>query len=127
MGYCLYGNDIDKTTNPLEAGLAWITKFDKGDFVGSAALRRVKAEGIKRMLVGFVLSDKAVPRHGYALQAEGQRVGVVTSGTFSPSLQQGIGMGYVQTGLGGEGTTIQVDIRGRLAPATIVKLPFLRK
>lgn len=127
MGYCLYGNDIDQTTNPLEAGLGWITRLEKGDFVGRDALLKVKEEGLKRRLVGFVLPDKFLARHGYPLRAEGKQVGVVTSGTFSPSLQRGIGMGYVPVALSQPGTTVEVEARGRVAQAEIVPLPFLKK
>ncbi len=127
MGYCLYGNDIDATTNPLEAGLGWITKLSKGDFIGKAALERVKQNGIKRRLVGFMLPDKALARHGYSITVNGSIVGQVTSGTFSPSLQRGIGMGYVSSHHAELGTNVCVDIRGREVEATVVKVPFLQK
>ncbi len=127
MGYCLYGNDIDQTTHPLEAGLAWITKMNKGDFVGKSVMAKAKAEGLRRSLVGFTLSEKAVARHGYPLMANGSEVGHVTSGTFSPSLERAIGLGYVSTGNDREGNTITVGIRGKEVPATIVKIPFLNK
>jgi len=95
MRYCLYGNDIDKTTNPLEAGLSWIVKFDKGDFIGKEALLAIKETGIKRRLVGFGVTDKGIPRPHQEIRTEGLKVGYVTSGTFSPSLKKGLGMGYV--------------------------------
>lgn len=127
MGFCLYGNDIDKTTNPLEAGLGWITKLDKGEFIGKQTLVRVKQEGLKRRLVAFTLPEKTLARHGYPLKLNGSAVGYVTSGTFSPSLQQGIGMGYVSAALAGPGSQIVVEIRGKEIPVTIVKPPFLQK
>jgi len=125
MGYCLYGNDIDQTTNPLEAGLGWITKLDKGDFIGKSVLDKVKSMGLKRRLVGFTLSEKAVARHGYPLAVDGAVVGEVTSGSFSPSLQRAIGMGYVSIDYARSGCTVNVRIRGREVEASIVKVPFL--
>jgi aminomethyltransferase len=126
MGYCLYGQDIDKTTNPLEAGLGWITKLDKGEFIGREILARVALEGVRRRLVGFVLEGKAFPRHGYKILSEGGETGYVTSGTFSPTLQMGIGMGYVAAGSATEGTALRVVIREREVPATVVPLPFVK-
>lgn len=125
MGFCLYGNDIDRTTNPLEAGLGWITKLKKGDFIGREALEKVQQEGLKRKLVGFVLPDKNLARHGFPLKSGTDVVGTVTSGTFSPVLQRGIGMGYV-SGPVEAGRTISVGIRGRDVAAEIVKVPFIR-
>ncbi len=127
MGYCLYGNDIDQTTHPLEAGLGWITKLNKGDFVGKNVMMKAKAEGLRRTLVGFTLSEKAVARHGHPLTAGGSEVGHVTSGTFSPSLECAIGLGYVSVGNEKIGNTIHVGIRGKEVPATIVKIPFVNK
>ncbi len=127
MGYCLYGNDIDKTTNPLEAGLGWITKLDKGDFIGRDALLRVRDHGLTRKLVGFRLDDKAFPRHGYSIRAGGRDVGTVTSGTYSPSLDAGIGMGYVESGMAAPGTQIAIVIRTREIPASVVAVPFVKK
>lgn len=127
MGYCLYGNDIDQTTNTIEGGLGWITKFNKGDFIAKPILETVKAEGPKRKLVGMMINDKAVPRHGYPLMVSGTTVGVVTSGTFSPSLGKGIALGYVHHEHAGIGSKIHIDIRGRSIEATIVPLPFLKK
>ena len=127
MGYCLYGNDIDQTTHPLEAGLGWITKLNKGDFIGKSVMMKAKAEGLRRTLVGFTLSEKAVARHGYPLLLNGSEVGHVTSGTFSPTLERAIGMGYVSAGNGEVGKTIQVGIRGKEIPATIVNIPFVQK
>lgn len=127
MGYCLYGNDIDNTTNPIEGGLSWITKLNKGDFIAKPILEKTKIEGPKRKLVGMMLNEKAVPRHGYPLLVNGTNVGVVTSGTFSPSLEKGIAMGYVNVPYTEVGTTIQIDVRGKMADAKIVALPFLKK
>ena len=127
MGYCLYGNDIDQTTNPLEAGLGWVTKLDKSDFLGKQALLEAKARGLTRTLVGFTLADKALARHGYAIVKDGKQLGHVTSGTFSPTLKTGIGMGYVPPELARAGTRFEVDIRGKSAEATVVGLPFIAK
>ena len=127
MGMCLYGNDIDHTTNPLEAGLGWITKIDKGSFNGQEEIRKVKQEGVKRKLVAFTVNDKAFPRHGYPIQAGGVEVGAVTSGTFSPMLERGIGMGYVPVAHATPGSTINVMIRNRPVPATVVALPFVKR
>lgn len=98
MGFCLYGNDLDDTTSPIEAGLGWITKFVEGkDFVNRPMLEKQKAEGVTRKLVGFEMVDRGIPRHGYELvNDEGEKVGVVTSGTMSPTRKIGIGMGYVK-------------------------------
>ncbi|MER3524721.1 MAG: glycine cleavage system protein T [Ignavibacteria bacterium] len=127
MGFCLYGNDIDQTTHPLEAGLGWITKLDKGEFLGRAALMKAKAEGLRRRLVGFTLSDKAFPRHGYSIHANGKKIGDVTSGTFSPILEQGIGMGYVGVDYAQAGTALAVNVRGKEVPAVVTTLPFVKK
>jgi len=128
MGFCLYGNDIDQSTNPLEAGLGWITKLDKGEFNGRPALMRVKEEGIRRKLVGFVVEEeRAFPRHGYEIRKDSLTLGHVTSGTVSPMLEQGIGMGYVQSDASVAGTPICVNIRGKDVRAHIVKVPFIKK
>jgi aminomethyltransferase len=123
----LYGNDIDQTTNPIEAGLGWITKLAKDDFIAKPILEKTKKEGPKRKLVGMLLNDKAVPRHGYSLTVNGTVVGAVTSGTFSPSLEKGIAMGYVNSSHAELGSKIQIDVRGKLIDATVVALPFLKK
>jgi len=124
MGYCLYGNDIDDTTSPLEAGLGWITKFTK-DFTNSANLQKQKAAGVNKKLVAFVMDGTGIPRGHYELlDAEGQKIGDVTSGTQSPSLSKGIGMGYVKTEFAAPGTQIFVQIRGKSLPATVSKLPL---
>ncbi|MBF5041204.1 glycine cleavage system aminomethyltransferase GcvT [Aggregicoccus sp. 17bor-14] len=127
MKYALYGNDIDDAHTALEAGLGWIVKLDKAQFVGKDALVAQKAAGVKRKLVGFELTGAGVPRHGYPVLKDGQRVGEVTSGTMGPSVKKPIGMAYVPTELAAEGSTFDVDIRGRAVPATVVKTPFLKK
>jgi len=126
-GFCLYGNDIDDTTSPLEAGLGWITKFAEGkEFIDRDRMERIKAEGVKRKLVGFRLIDRGIPRHGYPLKTvEGAEIGHVTSGTMSPTLKKGIGMGYVETAYAEPGTPIAVVIREKPVAARIVKLPFI--
>jgi aminomethyltransferase len=124
MGYPLYGNDLDEAHTPLEAGLGWLTKLDKGDFIGRDALVAQKQSGIARRLVGFVLEERGFPRPGYALRLGGADVGAVTSGTVSPTLGEGIGMGYVPAALAEPGTHIEVDLRGRAARARVVRPPF---
>ncbi|HET8752722.1 MAG TPA: glycine cleavage system aminomethyltransferase GcvT [Salinimicrobium sp.] len=126
MGYCLYGNDIDATTSPLEAGLGWITKFTK-DFVNSEALKAEKENGVKNKLIGFELDERGIPRHGYEIEDEnGKQIGHVTSGTMSPSLGKGIGMGYVSTELASPGSKIFIKVRNKALPATVVKMPFYK-
>lgn len=126
MGFCLYGNDIDDTTSPLDAGLGWITKFTK-EFTNSAALLKQKEEGIKRRLVGFEMTERGIPRHGYKIaDANGNEIGVVTSGTQSPSLQKAIGMGYVNAPNHKEGSEINIIIRDNAVKAKVVKLPFYK-
>lgn len=125
MGFCLYGNDIDDTTSPLEAGLGWITKFTK-EFTNSANLKKQKEEGVKRKLVGFKMIDRGIPRHDYILKdAAGNAIGKVTSGTQSPLLNVGIGLGYVTTAHATVGSEIFVDVRGKSLKAAVVKLPFI--
>ncbi len=125
MKYCLYGNDIDKSTNPIEAGLSWITALGKGDFIGSAAILRVKENKPHRRLVCFRLEERGIPRHEYPIQLDGENVGVVTSGTQSPSLNVGIGMGYVESGKHQAGKQIDIIIRDKPVKAVIVKPPFI--
>ncbi len=127
MKYALYGNDIDDTHTPLEAGLGWITKLDKADFIGKAALVKQKAEGITRKLVGFELTEAGIPRSHYPILKDGQKVGEVTSGTMGPTVKKPIGIGYVPTALAAEGSTFHVEIRGRPVAAKVVKTPFLKK
>lgn len=127
MGFCLYGNDINDTTSPIEAGLGWITKFTK-DFTNSEALKKQKEEGATRKLVGFELVERGIPRHDYEIvNATGEVIGVVTSGTQSPSLGKGIGLGYVPTELATEGSEIFIRIRKNDVAAKVVKLPFYKK
>jgi aminomethyltransferase len=126
MGYCLYGNDIDETTNPLEAGLGWITKLSKGDFIGREALVSAQEKGLARKLSAFTLDEpRAFPRQHHHLGAGGREVGEVTSGTLSPTLERGIGMGYLPAGMAAPGSRISVMIRDRAVPATTVKPPFV--
>ncbi|MDB4028528.1 glycine cleavage system aminomethyltransferase GcvT [Flavobacteriaceae bacterium] len=127
MGYCLYGNDIDDTTSPLEAGLGWITKFNK-DFINSESLKKQKELGVSKTLVGFELSQRGIPRQGYAIvDAQGNSIGRVTSGTMSPSMGKGIGLGYVPMALKEVGSQIHIQIRNKIVPAMVVKLPFYKK
>lgn len=126
MGFCLYGNDIDETTSPLEAGLGWITKFTK-DFINSENLKKEKEEGIKNKLIGFELKDRGIPRHDYEIaDKDGNVIGRVTSGTMAPSLNKGIGMGYVTKENSTPGTEIFINIRKKPVAAIIVKTPFYK-
>lgn len=126
MGFCLYGNDIDDTTSPIEAGLGWITKFTK-EFTNSENLKKQKEHGTDRKLVGFELDEKGVPRHGYDIvDGNGKKMGMVTSGTMSPSLKKGIGLGYVPAVFADPGSKIHIQIRKNAIPATVVKLPFYK-
>lgn len=126
MGFCLYGNDINDTTSPIEAGLGWITKFvDGNDFIDRPLLEKHKQEGVNRRLRGFEMIDKGIPRQHYEIcDAEGNIIGEVTSGTMAPSLKKSIGMGYVKTGHDAIGNEIYISIRGKLLKARIVKIPF---
>ena len=126
MGFCLYGNDLDDTTSPIEAGLGWITKFIEGkEFINRPMLERQKAEGVTRKLVGFEMVDRGIPRHGYELvNSDGEKIGIVTSGTMSPTRKIGIGMGYVKPEYSKAGTEICIDMRGRKLKAVVVKPPF---
>jgi aminomethyltransferase len=124
MGYCLYGNDIDDTTSPLEAGLGWITKFTK-EFTAKEILQQQKQDGLERKLVGFEMIDKGIPRHGYEIKDfSGESIGYVTSGTQSPSLNKAIGMGYVRTAFSQPDTNIFIKVRDKLVNAKVVKFPF---
>jgi aminomethyltransferase len=126
MGFCLYGNDIDDQTSPIEAGLGWITKFTK-DFTNAEALLAQKEAGVKKKLVGFEMIDRGIPRHDYQISDEqGNAIGRVTSGTQSPSLQKAIGMGYVDKEFAKEGTEIFIDIRNNKIKAKVVKFPFYK-
>jgi aminomethyltransferase len=127
MGFCLYGNDIDDTTSPLEAGLGWITKFTK-DFVDSDFLKKQKEEGVTRKLVAFEMIDRGIPRHDYPiLDSNGNVIGKVTSGTMSPSMKVGIGLGYVAKEFSTLETEIFIEIREKGVKAKVVKLPFYKK
>jgi aminomethyltransferase len=126
MGYCLYGNDINDTTSPIEAGLGWITKFSK-KFTNSEALEAQKRRGTDRKLVAFEIDERGIPRQGYDIvDSSGKTIGEVTSGTMSPSLSKGIGMGYVPTIFTEVGSKLLIQIRKNAVPATVIKLPFYK-
>lgn len=127
MGYLLYGNDMDETTTALECGLGWVTKLSKGEFIGSKALQEQKQQGLKKSMVGIRMLDKAIARHGYKIFSAsegGDEIGVVSSGTVAPSLNQNIGMGYIRSDLAKIGQTIYVEVRGERKLAEICKKPF---
>ena len=127
MGFCLYGNDINDTTSPIEAGLGWITKFTK-NFTNHEALKAQKEQGVTRKLIGFELTERGIPRHDYEIvDTEGNAIGIVTSGTMAPSLGKGIGMGYVSTEFAAVGSVIYIKIRNNQVAAQVVKLPFYKK
>lgn len=125
----LYGNDLTETTSPLEAGLGWVVKLDRADFIGKEALLRQRAEGLRRKLVGFEMRERGIARHGYAIldPSSGQRLGEVTSGTVGPTVGKNIGMGYVPVAYAEPGTRITIDCRGKPAQAEVVKGPFYRR
>jgi len=127
MGYCLYGNDIDQTTNPIEAGLGWITKIDKENFIGKNTILKVKQEGPGRKLVAMISDEKTFPRKGYDITAEGNKIGVITSGTVSPVLEKPIALGYVDKPLNTAGSKVAFKIRDKEFPALVTKLPFVKK
>ena len=127
MGYALYGNDIDDKHTPLEAGLGWVTKLDKPNFLGKAALVQQKAAGVRKRLVGFMLDERGFPRHGYEVRYNREAAGEVTSGTVSPSLEQGVGLCYVPTEAARPGTKIEVVVRAKPVPATVTRPPFYTK
>ncbi|HRE79033.1 MAG TPA: glycine cleavage system aminomethyltransferase GcvT [Flavobacterium sp.] len=127
MGFCLYGNDINDTTSPLEAGLGWITKFTK-EFTNSENLKKQKEEGVTKKLVGFELLERGIPRHDYEiLDADGNNIGIVTSGTMAPTVGKGIGMGYVKTEFSTPDSEIYIQIRNNKVKAKVVKMPFYKK
>jgi len=126
MKYMLYGNDIDQTTNPLEAGLGWIVKLDKRDFKGYESISKLKQQGIKRKLVAFELTDKAFPRQHYQIHRDKKKIGEVTSGTFSPSLNKGIGLGYVPIEYSETGTRLDIIIRDKPQKGIVIKPPFYK-
>ena len=125
MKYCLYGNDINDNTNPIEAGLSWITQFNKKEFIGRKQLLNIKNIGCEKQLFGFKMLTKAIPRKGYVIYSDGNKVGEVTSGTHSPGLSYGIGLGYIQSNYNNIGRKINIEIRGKLMDAEIIKTPFL--
>jgi len=127
MGFCLYGNDIDQTTNPLEAGLGWITKLKKQNFIAKDVLVKVKSEGVIRKLVPFITEEKSFPRKGYDITFSGKKVGTLTSGTVSPILDKAIALGYVEKQFAEENTLLNFLIRGKEIPAKVTKLPFVKK
>ncbi len=127
MGYCLYGNDIDATTNPLEAGLGWITKLNKGDFIGRDALQKIKENGLGKKLTALISNEKTFPRTGYELIFENKVVGKITSGTVSPILEKPIALAYVEKEYSTEGAELKLLIRGKEIPAFVTKLPFIKK
>jgi aminomethyltransferase len=124
MRYALYGNDIDETTNPLEAGLGWVVKPAKGEFIGRESIEKVRAAGPARKLIGIEMTERAVARHGYPVVKDGASVGTVTSGSYGPSVDRYIGMAYVATPHAAVGTPLGVEIRGQVKPAHVVKTPF---
>ncbi|MFZ1291975.1 MAG: glycine cleavage system aminomethyltransferase GcvT [Melioribacteraceae bacterium] len=127
MGFCLYGNDIDETTNTLEAGLGWITKMKKGDFIGKEALEKIKENGITRKLVPVNFNNKVFPRKGYEIMKDGKIIGKITSGTVSPTLDKPIALAYIEKDFTEEGTILQANIRGKGVETIITKLPFIKE
>ena len=127
MGYLLYGNDMDERVSPLEANVEWIVSWEKGEFQGKAALSHQQGKGLRKQLVGFEMMERGIPRHDMTISKNGQSVGAVTSGNFSPVLQKGIGMGYLPPELAQEGTRVNIDIRGKVVDAQVVRLPFYKR
>lgn len=127
MKYCLYGNDIDKSTNPLEAGLSWITDFSKSNFVGKDSLLEIKENGTKRQLIAFTMQERGIPRQGYEVFINSKKIGNVTSGTQSPILKKGIGLAYIDYLYHESGCEIAINIRGQLVPARIIRPPFIKE
>jgi aminomethyltransferase len=127
MGYALYGNDMDERRTPLEAGLGWITKLDKGEFIGRDALARQKEQGVQSRLAGFICTERGFPRHGYEVRVDGEAAGEVTSGGVSPMLQQGVGMCYLPAAAAKPGTRIDVMVRDKAIPAEVVRPPFYKE
>jgi aminomethyltransferase len=123
----LHGNDIDETTTVLEADLGWIVGWKKDGFIGADVLRRQKQEGVQRKLVGFEVLDRAIARHGYEAYVDGEKAGVVTSGTQTPYLKKAIGMAYLPANRTAEGTPFEIDVRGRRARAVVVPMPFYKR
>ncbi len=127
VGYLLYGNDMDENISPLEAGAEWVVAWDKGLFLGKPALHKQKEQGFTRKLIAFEMTERGIPRHDMAIFNEGNAVGRVTSGNFSPILQKGIGLGSIPPALSQVGTTLEIDIRGKHVQAQVVKLPFYKR
>ena len=127
MKYCLYGNDIDKTTNPIEAGLSWITALTKSDFIGKDALLEIKKNGYTQQLISFAMEERGIPRHGYEIFVDSQKVGIVTSGTQSPKLKIGIGLAYVNKPFHKTGQNISIQVRNKFISAKIIKPPFIKE
>ncbi len=124
--YLLYGNDMDESTNPIEAGISWAVKLDKGDFIGREALLKVKEEKPKRKLVGMILEGRNIARHGYKIFKDGEEIGFITSGGYSPTLEKSIALGYVKKPYNKKGTELEVQIRKKMVKAEVIKLPFYR-
>jgi len=127
VGYLLYGNDMDENVSPLEAGAEWVVAWNKTMFQGKLALHKQKEEGLTRKLIAFEMTERGIPRHDMSILKDGESVGKVTSGNFSPILQKGIGLGSIPPGLSKVGTTLEIDIRGKHVPAQVVKLPFYKR
>jgi aminomethyltransferase len=127
MGFCLYGNDIDKTTNPIEAGLGWITKVKKGNFIGRDAILKIKENGADRKLVAIVTDSKVFPRHGYEIESNGNNIGIITSGTLSPMLGKPIALGYVNKDFSDVDSIVNIKIRNKNVEGQIVDLPFINR
>jgi len=128
MKFSLYGNEITDLTNPIEAGLGWVVKLDKGDFIGREPIQKMKENGPKRKLIGFKMLDRGIPRHDYKLLSlEGEDIGIVTSGTMSPTLDEAVGIGYLREDLAKAGQEFFVEIRGRKTKAHVVPTPFVKK
>lgn len=123
----LYGHEIDEGTTPLEAGLGWVVKLDKGEFLGRSTLLAQKQHGLERRLVGFELQGRGIARQGYEVLADGEVVGIVTSGSFSPTLEKAIGMAYVPSALAVPGGMVEIQVRKKRVPAVIVRMPFYRR
>ena len=126
-GMPLYGQEIDRQTTPWEAGLDWVIKLDKGDFVGRAALAAARARPLARRRVGYEVEGRGIARHGHRILSGGREVGVVTSGTYSPTFEKALGMGYVESALAEPGTALEIDVRGRTVPARVVPIPFYKR
>ena len=123
----LYGHEIDETTTPWEAGLGWVVKMDKGDFLGRDALAAQKGRGIPRKLVGFEVQGRGIARQGHTVVSEGGTVGAVTSGTWSPTFEKALGLAYVPPELAAVGTALAIDVRGKALPAVVVEIPFYQR